>query len=127
MTFDKNRSLELKEMDNDILKDPRVEFNQAHLESRRHQLIEFFKKNRIPIEYDKDVIHVLGSADIRPPFVVTSVQCENGLIRKRNLLLVLLGLVQFNWVSSVFKSISSNPYFLLKLANSNRVFNRCII
>ncbi|KAG0733899.1 hypothetical protein G6F57_005372 [Rhizopus arrhizus] len=83
MTFDPSRYLELKEMDDEIIKNPPVELNRSNLESRRHQLTEFFKKNRIPIECEKEVIHVLGSADIRPPFVITSVQCENELIRKR--------------------------------------------
>lgn len=40
-------------------------------------------QNRIPVQYDEPVIHVLGSARVESPYVATSVVCDNALIRKR--------------------------------------------
>lgn len=40
-------------------------------------------QNHIPLEVKEGVIHVLGCAQIEPPFAATSVVCENNLIRKR--------------------------------------------
>lgn len=42
-------------------------------------------KHRVPFRQDENdpVIHVLGRARVEPPYVVTSVFCDNQIIGKR--------------------------------------------
>ncbi|KAI9322843.1 hypothetical protein BX666DRAFT_1898879 [Dichotomocladium elegans] len=60
--------------------------------ARRQAFIAHLQKYRIPYQCDGDdaaradhdpVIHVLGRARVEPPYVVTSVVCENAVIRNR--------------------------------------------
>ncbi|CAO3699813.1 unnamed protein product [Rhizopus stolonifer] len=78
-TVDKEKTMEIKEMDDKLMKD---EFKLKNLEERRLGLLEFFEKNRVPIECKEKEIHVF-SAKIEAPYVSTSVICENSLVRKR--------------------------------------------
>ncbi|KAG0333334.1 hypothetical protein BG000_009252 [Podila horticola] len=53
--------------------------------ARKAQLIELLRSTRIPVETtDEDpVVHILNSAHVRPPYLPSSVDCPNPVIRER--------------------------------------------
>ncbi|KAG0035706.1 hypothetical protein BGZ82_005136 [Podila clonocystis] len=53
--------------------------------ARKAQLIELLRSTRIPIvTTDEDpVVHILNSAHVRPPYLPSSVDCPNPVIRER--------------------------------------------
>ncbi|KAI9468272.1 MAG: hypothetical protein EXX96DRAFT_624242 [Benjaminiella poitrasii] len=82
VNIDKDDFIELQEIEKAL----QVElFDTVWLEKRRHDLIQFLEKNRIPIQYEQNepVIHVLECARVESPYMATSVVCDNALIRKR--------------------------------------------
>ncbi|KAF9381105.1 Gem (Nuclear organelle) associated protein 6 [Podila verticillata] len=55
------------------------------IHSRKAQLVELLRSTRIPVETtDEDpVVHILNSAHVRPPYLPSSVDCLNPVIRER--------------------------------------------
>ncbi|KFH70272.1 hypothetical protein MVEG_03123 [Podila verticillata NRRL 6337] len=55
------------------------------IHSRKAQLVELLRSTRIPVETtDEDpVVHILNSAHVRPPYLPSSVDCPNPVIRER--------------------------------------------
>ncbi|ORY97748.1 hypothetical protein BCR43DRAFT_490296 [Syncephalastrum racemosum] len=50
---------------------------------RRDALVHLLTKQHVPFRQDDPVIIVLGQARVEPPYVATSVYCENSIIRQR--------------------------------------------
>ncbi|KAG2226954.1 hypothetical protein INT45_006361 [Circinella minor] len=59
--------------------------NASWILERREAFVAYLEKSRIPFRYDLNdpVIHVLGRARVHPPYVTTSVLCDNNIIRDR--------------------------------------------
>ncbi|KAI8577776.1 hypothetical protein K450DRAFT_250787 [Umbelopsis ramanniana AG] len=55
------------------------------MRQRKQQAINLLESNRVPIKYssdDKDIL-MLDSARLTPPYVPTSIQCDNSIISER--------------------------------------------
>ncbi|CAG8796223.1 22191_t:CDS:2, partial [Cetraspora pellucida] len=55
------------------------------MRQRRENLISLFALQRIPVTHNENdpVIHIMGRAHIAPPYVVSSVECDNEIILER--------------------------------------------
>ncbi|CDH52863.1 predicted protein [Lichtheimia corymbifera JMRC:FSU:9682] len=82
---DTERCLGVKTMDAILQRRSFVCDDPAWLKTRRDALIKYLEKHRVPFRQDENdpVIHVLGRARVEPPYVVTSVFCDNSIIGKR--------------------------------------------
>ncbi|KAG0295102.1 hypothetical protein BGZ98_001516 [Dissophora globulifera] len=57
----------------------------AAMEARKERLVAMLRAKRIPVETTADdaVVHILGSAHVRPPYVPMTVECANAVVRER--------------------------------------------
>ncbi|RIA87031.1 hypothetical protein C1645_828371 [Glomus cerebriforme] len=55
------------------------------MQQRKNNLILLFESNRIQITYEKDdpIIHILDRAHVSPPYVISSIECDNEIILQR--------------------------------------------
>ncbi|KAJ2963502.1 hypothetical protein NQZ79_g1493 [Umbelopsis isabellina] len=59
--------------------------DSAAMKHRKQIAIDLLKASRVPIKYSTEntVIQILDTASLYPPYVPTSIQCDNPIIRKR--------------------------------------------
>ncbi|CAG8669063.1 16901_t:CDS:2, partial [Dentiscutata erythropus] len=59
--------------------------NSEKMRQRREKLISLFTSQRIPVTHNEDesIIHIMGRAHISPPYVVSSIECDNEIILER--------------------------------------------
>ncbi|KAG2182481.1 hypothetical protein INT43_007411 [Umbelopsis isabellina] len=59
--------------------------DSAAMKNRKQNAIELLEASRVPIKYSTEhtVIQILDTANLYPPYVPTSIQCDNPIIRKR--------------------------------------------
>ncbi|KAI7860800.1 hypothetical protein BDC45DRAFT_492851 [Circinella umbellata] len=86
IAVDQDLKMTLKDMD-ELFNYNQEEYdsNASWIVERREAFVAYLEKSRIPFRYDLNdpVIHVLGRARVHPPYVTTSVLCDNNIIRDR--------------------------------------------
>ncbi|CAG8564755.1 16529_t:CDS:2 [Funneliformis caledonium] len=55
------------------------------MQQRKENLISLFESNRIQTNHTKDdpVVHILDRAHVSPPYVISSIECDNDIILQR--------------------------------------------
>ncbi|CAO3564409.1 unnamed protein product [Mortierella alpina] len=59
--------------------------NPAETKVRKDRLVASLQAKRIPVETSEDdaVVHILNCAHVRPPYNMSSIDCDNGVVRER--------------------------------------------
>ncbi|KAG0262046.1 hypothetical protein BG011_000399 [Mortierella polycephala] len=80
----KNDKLELDEMDAMAHISPQVG-SVAEIKARKGRLVAMLQSKRIPVETtDEDaVIHILHCAHVHPPYLPSTIGCQNSVVRDR--------------------------------------------
>ncbi|KAI9307188.1 hypothetical protein BJ944DRAFT_238067 [Cunninghamella echinulata] len=83
--FDKEKKMDRVELENKIHCSTNQIPTKEQLKERKMGLIQYFEKHRVPITYSNNdpVIQVLESARVLPPYVITSIESDNIILRKR--------------------------------------------
>ncbi|KAF9192181.1 hypothetical protein BGZ51_006155 [Haplosporangium sp. Z 767] len=76
--------LELDEMDAMVHISPQVG-SVAEIKARKKRLLAMLQSKRIPVETtDEDaVIHILHCAHVHPPYLPSTIECQNSIVRDR--------------------------------------------